>query len=618
MSTRRPHRGPSLAAALIAVATLAACSCGNTLPAPALSSIDPGSALETEVVDVSIRGDQFFARAHRQLGSGTLVDAQFRARLGNVELEDVRWMSATELTARVPGVLPPGTHSLIVEAPNGIAELPGAFVVLPIEHCDTGVDDDGDGLIDCGDPDCDGKTCSDGDPCTERDVCGGGLCAGQGKQCTPPSSCFVGACNAGACGYSVLAGASCSDGDPCSSGDTCASDGSCTGTPTCVAPGECWSAQCAPDGGCLLTVNTGQQCSSGTCRADGSCLATGWSYTPSNFDPLALAPSTSAVFTSCDAVFSTSEDRFLVGCPGVQPAVSVVTLSDGRSATVLAFQNLTVDANASLTFIGQKPAIVAIFGDAAIRGRVVANSTAIQEGAGSNGSTCIGRAGGTSASSRSGGGGAGHAMDGGAGGSGFSATGGLGGTADPAPGPAPLRGGCPGGAPGTLATANAGRGGGALQMSASGTLMVSGVLSASGGGGWGNNCNNCGGHGGGSGGTLVLEGDSIDLTVTARLTANGGAGGGGSGVGNSTGGRGGDGAIDTAVRAAGGTPGTGTAGRGGEGGAGSLAPSAGGSSASDGAGGGGGSAGAIFVRASSQCTPLASVVSPPATFTNCP
>ncbi|HYX92645.1 MAG TPA: hypothetical protein VE782_13870 [Myxococcaceae bacterium] len=579
-------------------------------------------------MSVSIDGEHFYAQAHRRLGQGTLVDSQFHARLGGtdggvdggVELENLRWVSATELTARVPPVVPPGTYALTVVAPNGTAMLPDAFVVLPIEHCDTGVDEDRDGLIDCDDPDCEGKPCQDGDACTEFDVCKAGQCRGQPMQCTPLSSCFVGGCDAGACGFSVVPGGSCSDGDPCTAADVCLADGGCAGTPTCVAPGECWSAQCAPDGGCLLTVNTGQPCSTGTCGSDGTCVASGWSYAPSNFDPGGLSPSGSAVFSGCNAVFSTTTDTFVVGCPGVQPAVSTVTLSDGRPATVLAFQNLTVDANASLTFTGQKPAIVAIFGDGMINGRVLANSTAAQPGAGSNGTTCGARAGGDSQTNRSGGGGAGHRTDGAVGGSGFALTGGAAGTADPSPGAVPLRGGCPGGASGLLTATNAGRGGGALQLSASGSLVISGVLSVSAGGGGGGEGNNYGGYGGGSGGTLVLEGDSIDLTATARLTANGGAGGGGSGTGGSRGGWGSDGATDTSVGAPGGTAGNATAGAGGAGAAGALLPSAGGSSSSDGAGGGGGSAGAIFVRASpGKCIGAASVVSPPASFsTSCP
>lgn len=44
----------------------------------------------------------------------------------------------------------------------------------PETACDDGVDNDGDGVADCGDPDCDNRTCYSGQTCTMR------MCPGPG------------------------------------------------------------------------------------------------------------------------------------------------------------------------------------------------------------------------------------------------------------------------------------------------------------------------------------------------------------------------------------------------------------------------------------------------------
>jgi hypothetical protein len=479
-----------LGALLLSAAALVACSSDRALPSPTLISVEPASAFESSRAEVIILGDAFLATAQQRLGFGVQVNSEFQAWLGGLALEEVRWLSPTELAARVPGTLPPGSHALEVSAPNGAAELPNAFAVLP---CPTG-------------------------------------------------------------------------------------------------------QVCAP-----------------------------WWYTPSNFNPLALSPSPGAAVDSCTAQFSTTTESFVVNTCGLQPNLARVTLSDGREATLLAFGDLNIGTGASLTLTGDRPAILAVFGNARIDGSVMANSTPSQRGAGSTafpvtGGSCVGHAGGNGGDISAGGGGAGYRHAGGGGGSHLLAAGGAGGTADPAPGPMPLRAGCPGGSPASQQLGSPGAGGGAFQISVSGELFVSGVLSASGAGGNGGDANNEAGYGGGSGGTLVLEGDRITLTDTAKLTANGGGGGGGAATGIASGGRGADGATASAQPAGGGTP-TVNSGTGGSGGAGTSLPVPGGSSLNDnGAGGGGGSAGAIFVRSSPTGCSLSqlAVVSPPATFTNCP
>ncbi len=69
------------------------------------------------------------------------------------------------------------------------------------------------------------------------------------------------------------------------------------------------------------------------------------------------------------------------------------------------------------------------------------------------------------------------------------------------------------------------RGGGALQITANGSLRVSGAITASGGGGAPNPSRPCRATGGGSGGGLLLEATTVELP--GLLAANGGGGSGG-------------------------------------------------------------------------------------------
>ena len=71
--------------------------------------------------------------------------------------------------------------------------------------------------------------CDDGDPCTESDVCGGGVCAGAPVVCDDGNVCTVGSCGEdGACSFAPLESIVCDDGNGCTGGDQCY-DGACTG-----------------------------------------------------------------------------------------------------------------------------------------------------------------------------------------------------------------------------------------------------------------------------------------------------------------------------------------------------------------------------------------------------
>lgn len=73
--------------------------------------------------------------------------------------------------------------------------------------------------------------CDDQDPCTENDVCVGGICTGTMIFCPPSGQlCYENACVAGSCQLQPTSGSSCEDGDSCTIGDACV-DGTCTPGP---------------------------------------------------------------------------------------------------------------------------------------------------------------------------------------------------------------------------------------------------------------------------------------------------------------------------------------------------------------------------------------------------
>jgi hypothetical protein len=130
-----------------------------------------------------------------------------------------------------------------------------------------------------------------------------------------------------------------------------------------------------------------------------------------------------------------------------------------------------------------------------------------------------------------GGGGGGASGAGGTGGNDGTGGGGTAGSARANANIVPLYGGCPGGISGTCGgTQFGGGGGGAVQISAAGTLTVTGSVSAVGGAGGTSSNQTCngsayvGGAGGGSGGAVLLEGNSVTAPL-ASTPVNGGPGG---------------------------------------------------------------------------------------------
>lgn len=290
---------------------------------------------------------------------------------------------------------------------------------------------------------------------------------------------------------------------------------------------------------------------------DGGGSLCGWPYAPEHFDPCGSPGGEAEVMltdTSDEYVYDTDLGRLRE--PGGTPTPVPNTVQGG--VHIWWTGAFTLAAGARLRVVGPQPLLIAANGNVTIEGTIDASSffdgAAVSVGAGADpracdrvevaptpGTTCGGHAG-------SGGGGGGFGGRGGDGGDvtgrgcpGGDDSGGSGGA--PLGGvPTTLRGGCDGadGATnnqndGTTGRGIAGAGGGAVQITAAGSLTVSGTLHAGGAGGSGAydatggsvGGRRGGGGGGGSGGMVALEGQDIDIQLGALLVANGGGGGGG-------------------------------------------------------------------------------------------
>ncbi|HET6339985.1 MAG TPA: C-type lectin domain-containing protein [Polyangiales bacterium] len=351
--------------------------------------------------------------------------------------------------------------------------------------CDSERDGDGDGAADC----------NDGCPEDAKKTAAGGCGCGE------------------------------PDGDADGDGVADCQDG-CRDDARKQAPGQCGCGTADAD-----TDRDGTADCKDGCPRDGSTVAACFPFAPANFDPKALdfgtAPNSRLDCGMTTVDTSSSPARITNWC-GTPPTPLVRKLNNGPEVVVIPMRGLNVVSNNSLRLIGSRPVVLAVRGDATIAGVIDASASGATPGAGGNWS-CASSQGGAG-QGRSG------AEAGGGGGGGFGVSGGRGGddSGDAAPGAAgatrgnanlvPLIGGCSGGAAGGCANAP-GAGGGAVQISASGKLVVTGAILTNGGNG-GDNCgNDTGGVGGGSGGAILLE--SSATMRSGMLAANGGNGGAG-------------------------------------------------------------------------------------------
>jgi hypothetical protein len=292
------------------------------------------------------------------------------------------------------------------------------------------------------------------------------------------------------------------------------------------------------------------------------------------------------------------------------PSTMLVAQPGGPQVRVVSLTSLDVPAGVTLNVVGQYGLVLVVRGDVTIDGQLLASANHTTPAAGSRtAAACDASAGVVGVTGlifmpgdiSGGSGGGGHGGSGAAGGSGLTGatSGGPGGIADANLALRPLRGGCPGGvrSGGTPAA-----GGGAIQISASGRINITGAIAAGGGGGLALDIT-VPAPAGGSGGGILLEAIAIAMDSKAALTANGGGGADGSDTAAACSGE--NGHPRNAIPAAGGNCSADITG--GAGGAGTT-PAHGGDSGTRGTGGGGG-VGRIAIH-SPAFTP--GIVSPPA------
>ncbi|MGD2107960.1 MAG: hypothetical protein PVI86_01085 [Phycisphaerae bacterium] len=156
------------------------------------------------------------------------------------------------------------------------------------DQCNVGVCNPSDGSCETA-PANEGATCDDGDPCTETDVCGGGVCAGTfilgcincvlDGDCDDSNDCTDDTCPNGACLFTDISGP-CEDGDACTVNDTCVA-GVCTpGTArNCNDFNVCTNDSCDSVTGCVNAPNTnpcndGNACTNSDVCGGGTCAGT--------------------------------------------------------------------------------------------------------------------------------------------------------------------------------------------------------------------------------------------------------------------------------------------------------------------------------------------------------
>jgi hypothetical protein len=326
----------------------------------------------------------------------------------------------------------------------------------------------------------------------------------------------------------------------------------------------------------------------------------------------------------CDTAATTASVSLTGGTidPGLDAScTTIVSQTNGPDICVVRADTITISGSVAIAQgSGEPDRAIAFVADHDL---IVSGTSSLDLSAhgASSGPGAYG-ASGVPGSSSSGGGGAGSFTQGGNGGNDTNGDGGAGGALISPP-LAVLSGGPSAGSCTGISCSEAhhdfggGGGGGVMLASCVGTVTVSGVVNAAGGGGEGAQFEIITDtilppDGGGAGGNVVIAGASVN--VTGSVYANGGGGGGGcndqTGVGPCPGGNGEDGQASLIAASGGasgvsnGAPGTGASG--GQGGFGTNAPTIGlasGDIPSGPGGGGGGAAGHLQVYAPQGSTP---------------
>lgn len=225
-----------------------------------------------------------------------------------------------------------------------------------------------------------------------------------------------------------------------------------------------------------------------------------------------------------------TSDKDVFDCAQGKAAFSILTQSDASRVGMYVVKSFRVEANAILNVTGTLPIVIVALDKMEILGTVRVNASGQHPAPGGFISDVHyakgnGPGGGGAGSGKNGGGGGSYCGAGGGGNARGVGTAASGGKVYGNPEISPLVGGSAGGA----TDSNGGTGGGAIQLVAGNSFLLSatGTIHAGGGGG---ERSVFAGSGGGSGGAILIESESA--TISGTLSANGGGGGSGASVAN--------------------------------------------------------------------------------------
>jgi len=217
-----------------------------------------------------------------------------------------------------------------------------------------------------------GTWCDDGDACTERSTCGGGVCAGAARDCDDGNACTTDGCDAaGACTHEAVVGcepcgalADCDDGDHCTS-DTCDAgacrhetlpDCYCTDAASCDDENPCTEDVCddgtrhcahttltdgAPCGTAPDLCHEAPACQQGACQAAAAIVCDdGVACTEDTCDPASGCRHTPTADCECTTAATCDDDNACTldscdahGHCAYAPADAGVSCDDGSACT---------------------------------------------------------------------------------------------------------------------------------------------------------------------------------------------------------------------------------------------------------------------------------------------
>jgi hypothetical protein len=201
--------------------------------------------LTSQSVETAKAGETatLLVKAHAQ-GTATIASYSWSLPAGSVSSlsgqSDAADASSSTITFTGGSPMPPTTLVTVVVTDSNGSTASSSFTIISGDNPCAGAGSDG-------------VACDDGDACTTGDHCSAGACVATPVVCTALDQCHdVGTCSAGVCSNPAKAnGATCTDGNGCTQTDVCAG-GSCVGSNpvVCTAQDECHTVgSCTPSTG---------------------------------------------------------------------------------------------------------------------------------------------------------------------------------------------------------------------------------------------------------------------------------------------------------------------------------------------------------------------------------